>query len=44
MSDRFKFNRMELAGSLGDLGALLPIAIAIGMIVVALIAVVAGII
>jgi SulP family sulfate permease len=28
MSDRFKFDRMELAGSLGDLGALLPIAIA----------------
>jgi SulP family sulfate permease len=28
MSERFKFDRMELAGSLGDLGALLPIAIA----------------
>jgi SulP family sulfate permease len=28
MSDRFKFDRMELAGSLGDLGTLLPIAIA----------------
>jgi len=28
MSDRFKFNRMELAGALGDLGTLLPIAIA----------------
>ncbi len=28
MSQRFKFNRMELAGSLGDLGTLLPIAIA----------------
>jgi len=28
MSERFKFNRMELAGSLGDLGTLLPIAIA----------------
>jgi len=28
MSERFKFNRLELAGSLGDLGALLPIAIA----------------
>lgn len=27
MSDRFKMNRMELAGSLGDLGTLLPIAI-----------------
>ena len=32
MSDRFKFNRMELAGSLGDLGALLPIAIAMVLI------------
>lgn len=28
MSARFQFNRLELAGSLGDLGALLPIAIA----------------
>jgi SulP family sulfate permease len=28
MSERFKFNRMELAGSLGDIGTLLPIAIA----------------
>lgn len=28
MSGRFEFNRMELAGSLGDLGTLLPIAIA----------------
>lgn len=28
MSERFKFNRMELAGALGDLGTLLPIAIA----------------
>ncbi len=28
MSERIKFNRMELAGSLGDLGTLLPIAIA----------------
>ncbi len=28
MSERFTFNRMELAGSLGDLGALLPISIA----------------
>lgn len=28
MPERFKFNRMELAGSLGDLGTLLPIAIA----------------
>lgn len=28
MSERFKFNRFELAGSLSDLGALLPIAIA----------------
>lgn len=32
MSDRFKFNRMELSGSLGDLGALLPIAIAMVLI------------
>jgi SulP family sulfate permease len=28
MSERYKFDRMELAGSLGDLGTLLPIAIA----------------
>ena len=28
MPERFKFDRMELAGSLGDLGTLLPIAIA----------------
>lgn len=28
MSERFKFNRMELAGAFGDLGTLLPIAIA----------------
>jgi SulP family sulfate permease len=28
MADRFKFNRLELAGSLGDLGTLLPIAMA----------------
>jgi len=28
VSERFKFDRMELAGSLGDLGTLLPIAIA----------------
>ncbi len=28
MSERFNLNRMELAGSLGDLGTLLPIAIA----------------
>jgi len=28
MSERYRFNRMELAGSLGDLGTLLPIAIA----------------
>jgi SulP family sulfate permease len=32
MSERFKFNRMELAGSLGDLGTLLPIAIAMVLI------------
>lgn len=29
MSDRYRFNRLELAGSFGDLGTLLPIAIAI---------------
>ena len=28
MFDRYRFNRMELAGSLGDLGTILPIAIA----------------
>lgn len=28
MSERFRFDRMELSGSLGDLGTLLPIAIA----------------
>lgn len=28
MSERYKFDRMELAGALGDLGTLLPIAIA----------------
>ena len=32
MSERFKFDRLELAGSLGDLGALLPIAIAMVVI------------
>ena len=32
MSERFRFNRMELAGSLGDLGTLLPIAIAMVLI------------
>ncbi len=32
MSERIKFNRMELAGSLGDLGTLLPIAIAMVLI------------
>ena len=32
MSGRFEFNRLELAGSLGDLGALLPIAIAMVLI------------
>jgi len=32
MRTRYKFNRMELAGSLGDLGTLLPLAI--GMILV----------
>jgi hypothetical protein len=31
MGKRFVFNRMEAAGSLGDLGALLPIAIATSM-------------
>ncbi len=28
-SDRFKFNRMELAGSLGDLGTLIPLFVAL---------------
>ncbi len=28
MSERFRFNRLEISGSLGDLGTLLPIAIA----------------
>ncbi len=32
MSEKFKFNRMELAGSLGDLGTLLPIAMAMVLI------------
>jgi SulP family sulfate permease len=32
MNQRFKFNRLELAGSLGDLGTLLPLAI--GMIMI----------
>ena len=32
MSERFRFDRMELAGSLGDLGTLLPIAIAMVLI------------
>jgi SulP family sulfate permease len=32
MSERFKFDRMELAGSLGDLGTLLPIAIAMVLV------------
>ena len=32
MSERYKFNRLELAGSLGDLGTLLPIAIAMILI------------
>ncbi len=32
MSERYKFDRMELAGSLGDLGTLLPIAIAMVLI------------
>ena len=32
MSPRYRFNRMEIAGSLGDLGTLLPIAI--GMILI----------
>lgn len=32
MDTRFRFNRLELAGSLGDLGTLLPIAIALILI------------
>ncbi len=32
MPERFRFNRMELAGSLGDLGTLLPIAIAMVLV------------
>ncbi|MDY6971920.1 MAG: putative sulfate/molybdate transporter [Thermodesulfobacteriota bacterium] len=32
MSERFKFDRLELAGSLGDLGTLLPIAIAMVLV------------
>ena len=32
MSERFQFNRLELAGSLGDLGTLLPMLI--GMILI----------
>jgi SulP family sulfate permease len=32
MSPRYKFNRLEFAGSLGDLGTLLPLAIAMIMI------------
>ncbi|WP_028585832.1 putative sulfate/molybdate transporter [Desulfogranum mediterraneum] len=32
MSDRFAWNRMELAGSLGDLGTLLPIAMAMVLV------------
>jgi SulP family sulfate permease len=32
MSETFRFNRMELAGSLGDLGTLLPIAIAMVLV------------
>jgi len=32
MSGRFRFNRLELAGSLGDLGTLLPIAIAMVLV------------
>jgi len=31
MAERFKFDRMELAGALGDLGTLLPVAIAMVM-------------
>ncbi|WP_027370445.1 putative sulfate/molybdate transporter [Desulfovermiculus halophilus] len=32
MENRFRFNRLELAGSLGDLGTLLPIAIAMVLV------------
>ena len=32
MSERFQFNRLEVAGSLGDLGTLLPMLI--GMILI----------
>lgn len=32
MDKRFRFNRLELAGSLGDLGTLLPIAIAMVLV------------
>jgi SulP family sulfate permease len=32
MSERYRFNRFELAGSLGDLGTLLPIAIAMVLV------------
>ncbi len=32
MSENFRFNRLELAGSLGDLGTLLPIAIAMVLV------------
>jgi len=32
MSERFRFNRLEFAGSLGDLGTLLPIAIAMVLV------------
>ena len=32
MSETFRFNRLELAGSLGDLGTLLPIAIAMVLV------------
>ena len=32
MSEKYRFNRLELAGSLGDLGTLLPIAIAMVLI------------
>ena len=32
MSERYQFNRMELAGSLGDLGTLLPIAVAMVLV------------
>ncbi len=32
MTARFRLNRLELAGSLGDLGTLLPIAIAMVLI------------